>query len=121
MLRQKIKSDDRPGHSSGWRHLRKLDAGHPISAWKLYGDWTYLSGRTTEVGGNAVANIFEMDPDTRCWFRNSAQQEVSARNSQENPAPAKNSLGRILLEMSVTLAIAGILVATAAYFAPALS
>ena len=60
-----------------------------------------------------MAQIIDIDPDTRCWFR----------NSQENPAAAdgQNAQGRVLLEVAVTLAIAGILVAAAAYFAPALS
>lgn len=80
-----------------------------------------------------MAQIIEMDPDTRCWFRNCGQQEadegdhvwpeVSTRYSQEYSALTnpQNAQGRVLLDVAVILAIVGVLATAAAFLAPALS
>ena len=80
-----------------------------------------------------MAQIIDMDPDTRCWFRNLERQpaggdddiwpEVSTLYLQENPAPAnpQNAQGRVLLQVALTLAIIGILASAAAFLGTALS
>ena len=80
-----------------------------------------------------MAQIIDMDPDTRCWFRNLEQPpaggdddiwpEVSTLYSPENPAPAnpQNAQGCVLLEVAVTLAMIGILASAVAFLGTALS
>jgi hypothetical protein len=81
----------------------------------------------------AMAQVIDMDPDTRCWFRNLQGQpdggdediwpEVYTLDSPGNPAPAKpqNAQGRVLLDVAVMLAITGILASAAAFLGNALS
>ena len=80
-----------------------------------------------------MAQVIDMDPDTRCWFRNLEGQpagggddvwpEVSTLYSPGNAAPAspQTAQGRVLLEVALTLAIIGILAAAAAFLGAALS
>lgn len=79
-----------------------------------------------------MAQIIDMDPDTRCWFRNLERPpagggdddiwpKVSTLDSAGNHAPANPAQGRVLLDVAVMLAITGILASAAAFLGNALS
>jgi hypothetical protein len=78
-----------------------------------------------------MSRIIHLDPDTRCWARqcgesqgeeyDSVWPEVSTKYSLENPAPVnpENSLRRVLFEITLVLAIAGILALAVGFLIPA--
>jgi hypothetical protein len=80
-----------------------------------------------------MSQIIHLDPDTRCWIRECGESqgddaddvwpEVSSRYSLENQAPvnSENSQRRVLFEVGLVLAIAGIMAIAAAFLASALS
>ena len=80
-----------------------------------------------------MSQIVYLDPDTRCWARQCGESqgddaddvwpEVSSRYSLEDPAPAnpENSQRRVLFEVGLVLAIAGIMAIAATFLAFALS
>jgi hypothetical protein len=83
-----------------------------------------------------MSQIVFLDADTRCWALQIEESqaasagneddiwpEVSSRYALENPAPVnpENAPRRVLFEVALALAIAGLLAVAAAFMAPLLS
>jgi hypothetical protein len=95
----------------------------------------FMRGRSIagdEKRRQAMSQIVHLDPDTRCWARqcgasqgeeyDSVWPEVSTGYSRENPAPVnpENSQRRVLFEVGLVLAIAGIMAIAAGFLVPLL-